>query len=46
MEIYSGGAEDDTESIIIEILKEQLKLRKSGSKHSDAYKFLNILRCM
>ncbi|KAG1046558.1 hypothetical protein G6F43_010961 [Rhizopus delemar] len=41
-----GGAEDDTDSMIIEILKEQLKLREEGSKNSDAYKLLNILRCI
>ncbi|KAI7890982.1 uncharacterized protein EV154DRAFT_589047 [Mucor mucedo] len=44
--LKSGGDEDDTDSMIIEILKEQLKLREAGSKNSDAYKLLNILRCI
>ncbi|KAI8641126.1 hypothetical protein BD408DRAFT_346648 [Parasitella parasitica] len=44
--LESGGAEDDTDSMIIEILKEQLKLREAGSKNSDAYKLLDILRCI
>ncbi|KAI9331311.1 hypothetical protein BD770DRAFT_403582 [Pilaira anomala] len=42
--LKSGGDEDDTGNIIIEILKEQLKLKEAGSKNSDAYKLLNILR--
>ncbi|KAI9335226.1 hypothetical protein BD770DRAFT_422776 [Pilaira anomala] len=42
--LKSGGDADDTDNMIIEILKEQLKLKEAGSKNSDAYKLLNILR--
>lgn len=44
--LKSGGVEANTDSMMIEILMEQLRLSKAGSKHSDAYKFLNILRCI
>ncbi|RCH80107.1 hypothetical protein CU098_000336, partial [Rhizopus stolonifer] len=44
--LKSGGVEANTDSMMIEILMEQLRLSKAGSKHSDAYKLLNILRCI
>ncbi|CAO3612785.1 unnamed protein product [Mucor hiemalis] len=44
--LKSGGAEANTDLMMIEILTEQLELSKAGAKNSDAYKFLNILRCI
>ncbi|KAG1325871.1 hypothetical protein G6F62_008321 [Rhizopus arrhizus] len=42
--LKSGGAEANTDLMMIEILTEQLELRKAGAKNSDTYKLLNILR--